>query len=145
MKTVFCDNWLARLLLWDNYGTIMLFGFVLSKKTELSATSLRHEGTHQRQYGEVTVAALIVAVLVGVLTGWWWVVLIALCAYYIWYGIEYALIRLLGLRDDVSQNGAYHDVAFEEEAYAHQGDELYLECRERFAWVKYLRIGSYKK
>ena len=42
--------------------------------------------------------------------------------YYIWYGIEYLIVRLFFKK----QNDAYHDVSFEEEAYMNQNNYMYL-------------------
>ena len=52
------------------------------------------------------------------------------------------MIHLSGIF--TKQNDKYHDVSFEEEAYANEEDLKYLENRKRFAWLKYVKLGSYK-
>ena len=61
--------------------------------------------------------------------------------FYIWYVIEYIIIRLFHNK----QNGAYHDVSFEEEAYKHEHDLNYLATRKHYNWIKYIKIKSYGK
>ena len=58
--------------------------------------------------------------------------------YYLWYGIEYLIIRLFHKK----QGDAYHDVSFEEEAYANDKDMTYLKNRKHYAWFKYLKVKS---
>lgn len=50
---------------------------------------------------------------------------LAIPSFYIWYGLEYLIIRLLRLKD--SQNDCYRDVSFEEEAYMNEDNLQYLE------------------
>lgn len=58
--------------------------------------------------------------------------------FYLWYGIEYLIVRLFHKK----QNDAYHDVSFEEEAYNNQSDQEYLQNRRKFAWLDYIKIKS---
>lgn len=53
--------------------------------------------------------------------------------FYVWYFIEW-LVRL-ALPGD-----AYRSISFEREAYTNQKDRSYLEWREPFAWVNYVKI-----
>lgn len=46
MKIVYYESRLAKLLLRGGYPTIMLFGFVLTKRPALDERSLRHEEIH---------------------------------------------------------------------------------------------------
>ena len=55
-------------------------------------------------------------------------------------GIEYLIIRLFHKK----QNDVYHDVTFEEEAHNNDKDLSYLEDRKPFAWLKYIKLRSYK-
>lgn len=55
--------------------------------------------------------------------------------WYIGFYILYALFFLWELRC-FSWHHAYRNIAFEREAYAHQGDRDYLANRKKFAWVK---------
>lgn len=43
------------------------------------------------------------------------------------------------------QNERYHDVSFEEEAHNNDKYLSYLEDRKPFAWIKYIKLRSYKK
>lgn len=63
----------------------------------------------------------------------WWA-LLALPLFLWWYGIEW-LVRWCILRD---ANRACRAIAFEQEAYANEGDMQYLASRRRFAWVAYI-------
>ena len=51
MKIVYYESRLAKLLLRGGYPTIMLFGFVLTKRPALDERSLRHEEIHAVQWG----------------------------------------------------------------------------------------------
>lgn len=51
--------------------------------------------------------------------GYWWL-LLSMSAFYIWYGLEYLVIRLLRIKD--KQNDCYHDISFEEEAYINESN-----------------------
>ena len=104
------------------YSTINLFGFLFTKSSYLSERTINHEAIHSAQMKEMLYIP-----------------------FYLWYGIEYIII---GVYDIIagwrSQNKRYHDISFEEEAYANQDDMEYLKNRKRFAWWKYLKLGSNK-
>lgn len=40
MKTIYLDNWLAKMILFGNYTTIMFFGFILSILKEITAADI---------------------------------------------------------------------------------------------------------
>lgn len=144
MKLIYTNNWLAKLILLGKYNTIMLFGFILSKLESLTADDERHERTHQVQFLECMAIATIPALVLTILASPWWLLLIPLF-YYIWYIVEYLIIRIRGLKTGVGQNEAYHDVSFEEEAHNNDTNAEYLQNRKLFAWWSYIRIGSYQK
>lgn len=101
------------------YKYINLFGLLFTRhKEEISDIEYNHEKIHLKQMQELL-----------------WV------PYYLWYAIEYLLIRLFHKK----QNDAYHDVSFEEEAYKHEEDLEYTEHRKHYAWFKYVRAKSYEK
>ncbi len=54
--------------------------------------------------------------------------------FYLWYFAEW-LVRLVQYRNS---NKAYRAISFEREAYAGEGNALYLSRRKRFAWAGYL-------
>lgn len=86
------------------YKVINLFGLIFTK-SDLTD----HENIHSVQILECAIAFAIL-ILFGL--EWVW---LAIPSFYIWYGLEYLIIRLLRLKD--SQNDCYRDVSFEEEAY----------------------------
>ncbi|MDE6668765.1 MAG: hypothetical protein K2K26_03660 [Muribaculaceae bacterium] len=61
---------------------------------------------------------------------------LAYIGFYIWYVLEW-LVRLLLRRGDTFR--AYHDISFEREAYANEGDYGYLGQRRRYSFLCYLR------
>lgn len=97
------------------YKAITLYPFVfVRKKTRHPFTDVdrNHEEIHGRQYKEML-----------------WI------GFLLWYVIEY-LIRLVQYHN---RNKAYHNISFEREAYANQGNLDYLKTRKHYAWIKYLR------
>ena len=104
------------------YTSINLFGILFTKSNNLSERTLNHEAIHSAQMKEMLYIP-----------------------FYLWYGIEYILIAVhdifTGWR---SQNVRYHDISFEEEAYANQDDSEYLKNRKHYAWTKYLKLRSNK-
>lgn len=142
MKTIYLDNWLAKLILFGNYTTIMLFGFILSKLKELSKTTIRHERTHQRQYVECMEIAAIPSVLLAFYVGVWWLLLIP-TFYYLLYLTEWFVSFVYHLFTDDSIGGgkvnknAYRASAFEMEARLNQDNPDYLKERKWGAWFRY--------
>ena len=106
---------------------------------------INHECIHQVQQMECSVIGLVLGlVLCGLFDlSLWWVLILGLGFFYIWYGIEYLIILCFAKWD--KQNERYHDVSFEEEAHNNDGDWDYLEDRKPFAWIKYIKLRSYKK
>lgn len=62
--------------------------------------------------------------------------------FYLWYIIEYIMILLSNKYK--KQSDKYHDVSFEEEAHNSDKDFEYLKHRKHYAWLKYIKIGSFK-
>lgn len=100
------------------YTTINLFGILFTKSKQLLPRSINHEKIHTAQMKEM-----------------------GYIFYYLWYGIEYLIVRFFHKK----QNEGYHDVSFEEEAYCNQYDYSYLKNRKHYAWIKFLKVRSYKK
>lgn len=98
-----------------SYTTINLFGILFTKQDTLSERTIVHESIHTKQQLEMLFVL-----------------------FYLWYAIEYCLIRLL----HKTQNCAYHDVSFEEEAYANDDNKAYLSTRKHYAWLKYVKFKS---
>lgn len=146
MGKVFYNSKLAKLLLFGGYSTIMLFGFIFTKKDSLRPSTLRHEMIHVEQYKECLTAFIFPFALFAVFNSFWWIIVYPLM-YYIMYGIEwlisfiYNVCRNIFIKEKLSlseiNNKAYHTLAFEMEAYDNEGKEDYLETRKGFAFIKY--------
>ena len=100
-----------------SYATINLCGILFTKQDKLIPRDINHEKIHTAQMKEM-----------------------GYIFFYLWYFIEYLLIRLFHKK----QGNAYHDVSFEEEAYNNQYNYSYLKSRKHYAWIKFLKIRSYK-
>lgn len=129
MNTTIYNSHLAKLILFSGYSTIMLFGFILTKRPWLSLDTETHEQIHQRQYVECMVLSLPVALPLCLFVSWWFILLI-LTAFYLLYVFEW-IVRLF-------MNGnAYRNISFEREAYRNQDNPNYLNERKPFAWFWY--------
>lgn len=142
MKTIYLDNWLAKMILFGNYTTIMFFGFILSILKEITAEIERHERTHQKQFFECMEIAAIPSVLLAFHVSAWWLLLIPLF-YYILYGVEWFISLVYHLFTDERigggkvNNNAYRASAFEMEAKLNQDNPNYLKERKWGAWFHY--------
>lgn len=142
MKTIYLDNWLAKMILFGNYTTIMFFGFILSILKEITAEIERHERTHQKQFFECMEIAAIPSVLLSLYVSAWWLLLIPLF-YYILYLAEWFVSFVYHLfTDNIIGSGkvnanAYRASAFEMEAKLNQDNPNYLKERKWGAWFRY--------
>lgn len=142
MKTIYLDNWLAKMILFGNYTTIMFFGFILSILKEITAEIERHERTHQKQFFECMEIAAIPSVLLAFYVSVWWLLLIPLF-YYILYFAEwfvsfvYHLFTDSRIGDGKVNANAYYASAFEMEAKENRNSQIYLRFRKWGAWFKY--------
>lgn len=147
MKRCHFNSWVAKLLLFPTYTAVTLLYNSFFKKDgdEYSMDDINHECIHQVQQMECSVIGLVLGlVLCGLFNlSLWWIIILGLGFFYIWYGIEYLIILCFAKWD--KQNERYHDVSFEEEAHNNDGDWDYLEDRKPFAWIKYIKLRSYKK
>lgn len=147
MKRCHFNSWVAKLLLFPSYKaiTVLYNSFFKKDKEDYSQDDINHECIHQVQQVECSVIGLALGlVLCGLFNlSLWWIVILDLGFFYIWYGIEYIIILCFAKWD--KQNERYHDVSFEEEAHNNDGDWDYLEDRKPFAWIKYIKLRSYKK
>ena len=127
-----------RFIPFGEYDAINLFGIVFTK-VELTEKDKNHERIHTIQMLEIgSVVALFIIGLIyfAGISAWW---LLAACpVYYVWSAVEYLWISILHDK----QLCAYHDVSFEEEAYAHEDDPTYFLFRKPFGWIKYLGSES---
>lgn len=142
MKTIYLDNWLAKMILFGYYTTIMFFGFILSILKEITAEIERHERTHQKQFFECMEIAAIPSVLLAFHVSAWWLLLIPLF-YYIIYLTEwfvsfvYHLFTDSRIGDGKVNANAYRASAFEMEAKLNQDNPNYLKERKWGAWFRY--------
>ena len=142
MKTIYYNNFIAKLILFGNYHTIMFFGFILTKFNVLSETVFRHERTHQKQFFECMEIAAIPSVLLSFYVSAWWLLLIP-TFYYILYGVEWFISLVYHLFTDERIGGgkvnsnAYRAGAMEMEAKLNQGNPNYLKERKWGAWFHY--------
>lgn len=98
-----------------SYRTINLFGVLFTKNNKLSKRTINHESIHTAQMKELLYIP-----------------------FYIWYAIEYLFTRF----SNSTQNKAYRDISFEEEAYNNEGKPYYLKIRKPYSWFKYLKLRS---
>lgn len=61
----------------------------------------------------------------------WYSYLLGLSLFYIWYGVEYIIVRFRHTK----QHDSYRDVSFEEEAYDNDENLNYLNTRLPFSWI----------
>lgn len=99
------------------YSTINIFGILFTKRKKLNEVTINHESIHTKQMQEMLYVF-----------------------FYLWYGIEYLVVRFFHKK----QGKAYHDISFEEEAYAYEKDLDYLKNRKHYNWWKFLKIKSSK-
>lgn len=107
----------------SGYKAINLFGIVFVRKgARFDEYDYNHEHIHLKQLQETL-----------------WIF------YYLWYLLEYLIVRIVGLFKKKGQNESYHDISFEEEAHNNDHNLDYISTRKHYAWIKYIRIGSYKE
>ena len=94
------------------FAAINIFGAIFVRRgVSISDRLLRHEMIHSKQMRELSAIV-----------------------FYAWYLIEW-LIRLLVYWNAVK---SYRNISFEREAYANEGNLLYLKERRPFAFLKYI-------
>lgn len=119
-----------------SYKALNFFGLVFTK-SELSDENINHEKIHSAQMVDCFFIFFVLILLLIVIFGinFYWI-LLSIPGFYIWYGIEYLIIRILNLKD--KQKDVYHEVSLEEEAYNYDDNLVYLTFRPHFAWIKYI-------
>lgn len=125
-----------------DYTLMNIYGILLfSKLDSIPDVQLNHEKIHSRQILEcaiVTSLILLIFILLFNISCWWFIA--SASTFYIWYGLEYLIIRIFGKKD--SQVDRYYEVSFEEEAYNNDSNLDYLNNRKLFSWTKYIKINT---
>lgn len=130
-----------NLIPFKGYKAINLFGIVFTRE-DLTDKEKNHERIHSLQIVESAILGFYLfssIVLIFNLSSWW--ILLSLVSFYIFYGLEYVIIRLFHKK----QNDAYHDVSFEEEAYVNDDNLEYKKERIPFNWIQYIMPKTNKK
>lgn len=147
MKRCHFNSWVAKVFLLPSYKAITLVynSFFKHKVEECKPDDINHERIHQVQQIECSIVGLVLGIILWLSFGisFWWVVALTFGFFYLWYIIEYFIILCFAKWD--KQNERYHDVSFEEEAHNNDKNPSYLEDRNPFAWIKYIKLRSYKK
>ena len=127
-----------------NYILMNVYGIILFSKLDIiPPVELNHEKIHSRQILECAIVAsliLLILILLFNISCWWFIA--SLSSFYIWYGLEYLIIRIFGNKD--SQSDRYHEVSLEEEAHNNDTNLEYLKNRKPFSWMKYIKINTYE-
>jgi hypothetical protein len=130
-----------NLIPFKGYKAINLFGVIFTRD-ELNEKEKNHESIHTLQIVECAILGFYLfssIVLIFDLSFWW--LLLSLTSFYIFYGLEYLIIRLFHKK----QSDAYHDVSFEEEAYVNDDNLEYKKERTPFNWIQYIMPKTNKK
>lgn len=142
MRRIYYNSWLAKCFI-VGYSTAMFFGYICTKNRPdkpLSARLKRHESIHAEQYGEVTLLAFLLALLLqAVLGGSWWFAGVPF-VYYVLYFLEASLTWCFRLVTDGWKSAArmaYEYSMFEQEVRAGEGDVGYVESRRFCAFLRY--------
>ena len=99
----------AYLSIFINISAITLFPFIISRD-EMSEVTINHEKIHIEQQRELLVIFFYVL--------------------YVWYWLS-------GKAKGMTNDEAYMNIPFEQEAYRKMYDKNYLDTRERHAWRQY--------
>lgn len=110
-------------------------------KSRFTAIDSNHEYIHLRQQKEMAVTGFILALIAIICRLSWYYSLLFVPIFFIWYGVEWFL-RWIWY--GFSQNEAYRNVCFEQEAYSNENNLDYLRTRKHFSFVRYLFKKSYK-
>jgi len=104
---------ISKYIIPKNYTGLAVYPFIFLKNKSLSDNwvLINHERIHLKQQKELL-----------------WIF------FFIWYFIEFT-VHLIKLRN---WNKAYHNISFEKEAYANEGNPNYIKDRKLWSFTKYL-------
>ncbi len=100
---------IARMIKRRGIQAIALWPFIVSSRKLLNPVTINHERIHHRQQLEL--------LIIG---------------FYLWYGIEYLILRF-----KYKRHTAYRKISFEQEAYEMESDLDYLKKRPNYRFFKY--------
>lgn len=117
----------------EGFKAMNVFGVLFVRKGALlTARTLNHERIHSAQIEECMIATFLLTSVLMFMGLWWVTLLSTLLSFYLWYGVEWLVKRIIGGED------AYYRLSFEREAYLNEGDPRYTRTRKSFAWIKLL-------
>jgi hypothetical protein len=119
------------------YKAITILPFIFHR-VGLNRLDVNHEMIHVRQQAEMLILGVILALVLATAGFGIWS-LLAVPIYFWWYGIEYAIRRVIY----GNHREAYRNISLEQEAYSNEKDDAYLDRRRHFAWLTYLTKKSY--
>lgn len=147
MRKIYYKSLLATLFLADGFHTAMLFGQIHTKrdkKNKMPKAVHNHESIHCEQYGEVTMLAFILAVILSALFGWAaWPFFFVPVVYYIIYFVEAGISWVHHFFSTKKKSAtdaadkAYYNSMFEMEAYEGENDPDWIQTRKFCHWIKY--------
>lgn len=125
---IYLNSKFAKAILLPSAHTIMFFGFIFSKKSELSEKEIRHEMCHVYQYDDcLMLGSLISTIALLICFGFQvislhllWLLAFPLLLFYIIYLIEF-LVKLVQLR---KFKIAYKNVGFERQAVYYSANNI---------------------
>lgn len=97
--------------------SVITLGLVVFARGTLSQRTKRHETIHYYQYLETFIIGFLLI--------------------YLFDYLYCAIIKKKGFTRD-----AYRSIRFEQEAYANDGNEEYLNTRDKYSWINYRLGGS---
>lgn len=146
---IYYNNWLAKLILFKGYSTIMLFGYVITKKSYLSPETINEEMIHVRQWKDCITLGLFLTLFITYSLSYpcsKWIMLlllIPLVFYYVLYWMEYLISFIHHFFETSDKNAgnannkAYYASAMEMEAKENKNNPEYLNTRPFGAFFKY--------
>ena len=113
-----------RFLPWGSFVVLTIGPWIFTRREAQSETTVRHEAIHWEQQKETAVVGF----------------LVLYAAMFLWELVRCSFDRSRGTRADGRhrplRKRAYRSIAFEREAYRHEGERSYLRERKRWAWAR---------
>jgi len=131
------SKWFLRIFTFDTALAITLFPFVIyrTKYIRNHQDTRNHETIHVMQQMECGLVGVFSYLLIGFLSGYWFVSLPVLFLFYTLYLFFY-LINLFRYKRRIN---AYENIPFEREAYLNSNRYSYIGLRKPFSWILYIK------